>query len=249
VLTSREAIQALDGISREQDHLSEAQFSAPITVFASIFEPDQQTAFRRLTFVVYHADDSAVYYETQRSMALIDEWNLEQALHTDWEKIDEDRGSNVAANAHDPADGGTVSDEVFYQDGLLFFRILINAILYISSMHAETREVASPHEGLDDKLKNTKSSLERRDIYREAQKSSRLPYILVGEGVAEIQSEDVANLGDAFRKKLSVRFTVRGHWRKQPYGAGRTERRLQFIQPYLKGPEMADLVNKPYIVR
>jgi hypothetical protein len=249
VLTSREAIEAMYSITREQDHLSEAQYSAPITVFASIFEPEQQTVFRRLTFVVYHADESAVYYETKRSMALIDEWNLEQALHTDWEKIDEDRGSNFVANAPDLADGDTVPDEVFYQDGLLFFRILINAILYISSMHAETREVASPHEGLDEKLKNTKSSLERRDIYREAQKSSRLPYILVGEGVTEVQSEDVANLGDSFRKKLSVRFIVRGHWRKQPYGTGRTERRLQFIQPYLKGPEMADLVNKPYLVR
>lgn len=170
-------------------------------------------------------------------------------LHTDWEKIaDKNIDIGSVARYDELPDGEYVPDEQFYQDGLLFFRILINAILYVSSVRAETNEVASPHEGLDEKLKNTKSSLERRDIYRNAQKSSRLPFILVGASVPELQSDD-APAESAFRKNISVRFTVRGHWRKQPYGPGSVERRLQFIQPYFKGPEMADLVNKPYIVR
>jgi hypothetical protein len=33
------------------------------------------------------------------------------------------------------------------------------------------------------------------------------------------------------------RWLVSGHWRSQPYGPGRTKRRLQLIAPYIKGPE------------
>jgi hypothetical protein len=36
--------------------------------------------------------------------------------------------------------------------------------------------------------------------------------------------------------RLQSQFAVRGHWRHQPYGPGRSARRLQWIEPYWKGP-------------
>lgn len=33
------------------------------------------------------------------------------------------------------------------------------------------------------------------------------------------------------------RWWVRGHWRRQPYGPGRTQRRLIYINPQLRGPQ------------
>lgn len=39
------------------------------------------------------------------------------------------------------------------------------------------------------------------------------------------------------------RWVVRGHWRQQPHGKGRAERRLQWIAPYVKGPEGAPLLE------
>lgn len=48
---------------------------------------------------------------------------------------------------------------------------------------------------------------------------------------------------DASGRKLTVRFVVRGHWTHQAYGPGRSERRLQYVAPYLKGPEGAPLVG------
>jgi len=39
------------------------------------------------------------------------------------------------------------------------------------------------------------------------------------------------------RWKVNSRFTVRGHWRNQPVGVGRSEVRRQWIGPYWKGPE------------
>jgi hypothetical protein len=37
-------------------------------------------------------------------------------------------------------------------------------------------------------------------------------------------------------RRLDFRFQVRGHFRWQPHGPGRELRRLQWIDPYLKGP-------------
>lgn len=45
--------------------------------------------------------------------------------------------------------------------------------------------------------------------------------------------------GTAGRKHAAPdhRFIVSGHWREQPYGPGRSQRRRQWIAPYIKGPK------------
>jgi hypothetical protein len=45
---------------------------------------------------------------------------------------------------------------------------------------------------------------------------------------------------------LTVRFPVRGHWREQSYGEKHSLRRHQWIHPFWKGPEMSEVVSKPY---
>lgn len=45
---------------------------------------------------------------------------------------------------------------------------------------------------------------------------------------------------------LAKRFVVRGHWKKQPYGPGRTERKMIFVEPYWKGPADAPAVARAY---
>lgn len=42
----------------------------------------------------------------------------------------------------------------------------------------------------------------------------------------------------------SHRWIVNGHWRWQPHGPGRSLRRLQYIRPFVKGPEGAELKIK-----
>ena len=49
--------------------------------------------------------------------------------------------------------------------------------------------------------------------------------------------------------KLQVRFMVRGHWRQQPHGPGGRERKLLWIRPHYKGPDLAAVINKPYLVK
>ncbi len=46
---------------------------------------------------------------------------------------------------------------------------------------------------------------------------------------------------------LDHRVITRGHWRQVPYGKGRKMRRAQWIMPYVRGPEGADLVVRPVV--
>lgn len=46
---------------------------------------------------------------------------------------------------------------------------------------------------------------------------------------------------------LAVRTIVRGHWRRQPCGPGRTQRRTVWIAPHLRGPDAAPLVIRPTV--
>jgi len=48
---------------------------------------------------------------------------------------------------------------------------------------------------------------------------------------------------------LDKRFLVRGHWTHQVYGVGRKLRRYQWIMPYWKGPELSEIISKPYKVK
>ncbi|WP_026208054.1 hypothetical protein [Catelliglobosispora koreensis] len=47
--------------------------------------------------------------------------------------------------------------------------------------------------------------------------------------------------GDAGKRLYRNRFWVTGHWRNQPYGPGRTQRRLVYISPFLRGPHDAPI--------
>lgn len=48
---------------------------------------------------------------------------------------------------------------------------------------------------------------------------------------------------DSSGRRLTTRHIVRGHWTHQPHGRDRAERRLQWVAPYVRGPEGAPLVQ------
>jgi hypothetical protein len=50
-----------------------------------------------------------------------------------------------------------------------------------------------------------------------------------------------AGPGAGAGRQISVRFPVRGHWRRQAYGKGRQLRRSMYIAPFMKGPPGAPL--------
>ncbi len=254
VPTSCEAIDALYRIHYSQAPADRRRialhYEAPISVYAVLCEPDEANAHRHLEIVIFHAGAEDTYLTVKRALNLPDEWSLDQALRTDWEDLSErelelQHGWNLESGWQD----NPINDELFYNDGLLFFRIVLNAILYISCVDAEVENMPSERDGLDERLAKIKSSLERRDVYRLAQRASSLPYISVGARVPHLDAGRDQSEPTLPKRKLSIRFMVRGHWKNQACGPGMQDHVLRFIRPYMKGPEMADLINKPYLVK
>lgn len=50
-------------------------------------------------------------------------------------------------------------------------------------------------------------------------------------------------------KSPTVQCVVAGHWKMQVHGAGRTERKRIFIEPYWRGPEDAPIALRPHVLK
>jgi hypothetical protein len=59
-----------------------------------------------------------------------------------------------------------------------------------------------------------------------------------------VGEDDISHRGEV---EWTHRWPVRGHWRNQPFGPGRSQRRRVWIPPYVKGPQDKPLVIKDTI--
>ena len=84
---------------------------------------------------------------------------------------------------------------------------------------------------------------------RGGRRGERLPHTERSRGRTPIQLIDLRRLverhadADETGRHYTHRFVVRGHWRSQPHGPGRSQIRLQFIEPHIKGPAGAQLLT------
>lgn len=188
----------------------------------------------------------------KRELYLGDEWSLEQALRTDWETLTpDDLGIGLSVNV----DNDTIThqdDDTFYTDGLAFYRLILNAVLYLSSDQAELVPTASPRRTIEAQTRDIESRPKRRKLLQTTGRYSALDYQEVGASVGPIViqkgGEEGGEGGPGGGKPL-VRFMVRGHWRRQPHGPERQERKLIWIRPHYKGADLATTINKPYLVK
>lgn len=249
VLTSRESIDALYRMHwaahPEQRGRRLIDYKAPISVFLILTEKAADQPYRQLNIIAFHANREEYHLMITRRLCLHDDWTVGEALTTDWTNLD----AQIEKRKHVNAEGEweTVEDSLFYTDGLLFFRIILNAALYISSADAELVHRPPDQETVKQEIERIPSRVKRQELKQAARHASRLPYIVVGASIPE--AEAIPTSAPEAKRTLSVRFTVRGHWRHQACGPGLKDHVLRFIRPYTKGPEMADLINKPYLVK
>lgn len=104
-----------------------------------------------------------------------------------------------------------------------FMPELLNMILYLTS---EKPDMVSSIKKTGKKKKGNKVS-HKNDV------------IIVGQNYKSRVSSNTIEEGS----KLSIQFMVRGHWRNQPIKDG--YKRI-FIEPFWKGPDMAEVINKSY---
>lgn len=258
VFTSEAVVNAMHNIrgnsGRRDVNTIGLDYSAPVSAFLTMLPAGAGLQGRKLMIVAWQARLPAKsYLMLKRELYLGDDWTLEQALRTDWETLTPD---DLGIGIHVDSNSDTIEksdDDFFYTDGLSFYRVVLNAVLYLSSDQAELIPKKSPRKELQDKAKNTLSVQKRRKVIQEAGRYSALDYEDVGSTVGKIlihKGDDEVESGRlGVSSKPLIRFMVRGHWRHQPHGAGNQERKLIWIRPHYKGPDLAALINKPYLVK
>lgn len=222
--------------------------TAPITVFLNELPLH---GMREITIVAFHSDGDNTYKLVKREILINPKWSIERSLKTDWNALHRE---NPAWEINDTGYKGDLEDDSeFFKDGLHFFRIIINAVLYLASSDPDLSLRTSPAADLVAQAKTILNGYKRHALNREAQHYSRLDGTVAGENLHPIEvsgstSTRAPSLG-ATGMQLDRRFVVRGHWKNQAHGEGMQLRKLIWIKPYWKGPEMAEIINKPYKVR
>jgi len=211
-----------------------------------------QIGFRRLMIVAFEQRGSETLRGVARQLALRDDWSLEQALLTDWDspelKLQVSAKPAMGWKAAPDDESFEVEPgyaESFLDQGLMFIRLVVNSVLYIASRNAELAEKVwprpiEPQIGRPEKSGHSPAGPKR--------------WTLVGEHVEPIpiildpraQHENGTLGRQSMRYK--VRFLVPGFHRRKPGSAPDAPKDV-WVRHHYRGPEMADVISNPYIVR
>ena len=128
------------------------------------------------------------------------------------------------------------------------FRFAVNLVLYITSDQADVVQDRSKEHAIIGRLDGEKKKAKRSALEQELQREKSSKRFIVGAKY-RMQPEYVADFTDAGRAwVLKHRFRVIGHWKSQPHGPKQSLRKRIWVAPYFKGPTMAELVNRGYVV-
>lgn len=118
--------------------------------------------------------------------------------------------------------------------GHSFNRLVLNTLLYISSRDArvgpETKTVGRP-------APFVKSQMAHRVVG-----AGLVPFRRSVEGGRERFASPGAG------RQLTSRHVVRGHWKLQAHGERGSSRKLVWVEPYVRGPRLTELLNRPRLV-
>ena len=125
------------------------------------------------------------------------------------------------------------------------FSFIINTILYINSYDKPLVEKKI-------KVSNVRQPKNKKKK-KKAQQRTNLPYYSLGSDIViDHNFQKIINLterNETKHQKHITKWMVRGHWRNQAVGTGRSKRKLIWIQPYVKGEEFSEIINKEYKVK
>jgi len=184
---------------------------------------------------VYDTQSSGEFgVAVRRQLVMAEGNNIEDVLKTDWAKINQ--GKNKGG--HRATDVEVLGDKVFMEEGLKIVRIIANSALYLASANPDIIPGLREAPKVDGRAP---FMFEKRMFER---RLTSTDYITVGSSC-----KPYAEALDVEGRKLDHQIKVRGHWRSQPYGPGMSLRRDTFIEPYWKGPDAAEILNKSYSVR
>lgn len=133
------------------------------------------------------------------------------------------------------------------------FPYLMNVILYATMSEADLMIVQSDPEYsklFNRAMKLDKKSKKRRSLLARAKQLDSQPRILLGGSIVVDRSKDgTGGDSEGSKGKVTVRTLVSGHWRNQPVGEGRKERKRIWIEPHWRGPEYAPITSRTHVLK
>lgn len=145
-----------------------------------------------------------------------------------------------------------------YELGVVIPRVIFGFLLYLQSEHPDIEPVdPAPRRSFKDirSPKERERAIQNQELRLRG--TTRLPILYVGrhlaeevrlqQQIAEAQWRELCDEPDGGPKtsgrSLDHQIWVRGHWKMQPYGEGRTMRKMIWIRPYVKGPDVAEVMK------
>lgn len=159
------------------------------------------------------------------------------------EQIKESIKKNISNTADLEKFGG--SRNVDHIEEFTYF--VFNTLLYITSKDPDIREQLPID--FKAKLAAKKSTSKIKKLNKMADRTTSYPIIIVGDNIKDEMNHvnEIRVAGGVGNWKLTKRVYVSGHWKTQWYGsADNKENRVIFIEPYYKGPELADVIHQKY---
>lgn len=188
----------------------------------------------------------------RRGLALLPGRSVEQALRTDWDAIRDEIAPHVELGQtvamRDREVDWDFDMEAFHGDGLFFYRLVVNMCLYITSSDPDLVPGIGPR--LPKEQYDRLNRKERDSLKRSQSAASEYEFTDVGLNMAPIPIPrlDHQDSGQTRRSgTLSVRFRVSAHWRHIRAEDGSLLKRI-WVRDHMKGPEMAQLVNRSFEV-
>jgi hypothetical protein len=228
-------------------------YSHPISVFLSElpvadYIPDSENIVgeRKLMIDVRNILQGNKLGFFRRDLLLKHGWKVDDVLSSEFGEI------NLQ---YIPADSVSTDLDFRKPDAQVFFRIILNAIFYISVNQEDLLNVLIPKRAYREIARKVEGTKEDTVPNETPTPKSRLNYSIVGSNIQPItirkQAESEEKIDDQAPQAGAVqtkRVLVRGHWRSVAYGPKQSLRRWQHIAAYYRGPDEGEEVNKSYKV-
>lgn len=131
------------------------------------------------------------------------------------------------------------------------FGYIMNVIMYATIPGVDARVVpCNPdYQSLFDRaMMAPEGSKKRRSLLDRANGGSNQRMTLLGGNLYVDKGKERSEPGNGTGGKITVRTLAAGHWKHVAHGAGRKERRLTWIEPYWRGPELGPVSEKKHVL-
>lgn len=143
---------------------------------------------------------------------------------------------------------GTYSVLSEFELGVLVPRVIFGFLLYLQSAHPSIEPVApAPRRNFKDIRSEQQRQAALATQASKLKNYTKLPILYIGRRDAEEFTQETKELESSQKMtngektwSLDHQIWVRGHWKKQAYGEGNQLRKMIWIRPYLRGPDMVE---------